>query len=164
MHCSPPGSSVHGILQIRMLEWVAISFSKGSSRPRDWTCASCISRQILYHWATREALHLQWQSKIGAQKHGVWTVRTWGIIGCSSALWGSRPWFYTTWGLGKSALATFNQSFMFNQEMNWFCVVYWSLLAKYPTHMTSVQSLSHVQLFETPWAAVSQASLSITSS
>ena len=53
--CSPPGSSVHGILQIRMLEWVAISFSKGSSRPRDWTCASCISRQILYHWATREA-------------------------------------------------------------------------------------------------------------
>ena len=33
--CSPPGSSVHGILQARMLEWVAISFSRGSSRPRD---------------------------------------------------------------------------------------------------------------------------------
>ena len=37
MNCSPPGSSVHGILQARILEWVAISFSRGSSRPRDWT-------------------------------------------------------------------------------------------------------------------------------
>ena len=38
--CSPPGSSVHGILQARILEWVAISFSRGSSRPRDWTQVS----------------------------------------------------------------------------------------------------------------------------
>ena len=35
--CGPPGSSVHGILQVRILEWVAISFSRGSYRPRDWT-------------------------------------------------------------------------------------------------------------------------------
>ena len=41
--CSPPGSSVHRILQARILEWVAISFSRGSSRPRDWTCISCIA-------------------------------------------------------------------------------------------------------------------------
>ena len=40
--CSPPGSSVHGILQARMLEWVAISFARGSSQPRDQTCVSCI--------------------------------------------------------------------------------------------------------------------------
>ena len=39
---SPPGSSVHGILQARILEWVAISFSRGSSQPRDRTCGSCI--------------------------------------------------------------------------------------------------------------------------
>ena len=38
--CSPPGSSVHGILQARILEWVAISFSRGSSRPRDRTQVS----------------------------------------------------------------------------------------------------------------------------
>ena len=38
MDCSPPGSSVHGILQARILEWVAISSSRGSSLPRDWTC------------------------------------------------------------------------------------------------------------------------------
>ena len=37
MNCGPPGSTVHGISQARMLEWAAISFSKGSSRPRDWT-------------------------------------------------------------------------------------------------------------------------------
>ena len=39
--CSPPGSSIHGILQARILEWVAISFSRGSSQPRDWTQVSC---------------------------------------------------------------------------------------------------------------------------
>ena len=43
MNCSPPGSSVHGILQARILEWVAIPFSMGSSRPWDQTQISCIS-------------------------------------------------------------------------------------------------------------------------
>ena len=53
--CSPPGSSVHGVLQTRILEWVVISFCMGSSRPRDWTHVSCIGRHTLYHWATWEA-------------------------------------------------------------------------------------------------------------
>jgi len=43
MNCSPPGSSFHGISQARILEWVAISFSKGSSQPRDQTRVSCVS-------------------------------------------------------------------------------------------------------------------------
>ena len=43
MDGSLPGSSVHGISQARILEWVAISFSRGSSQPRDWTCISCIA-------------------------------------------------------------------------------------------------------------------------
>ena len=43
MDFSPPGSSVHGILQARILEWVAISSSRGSSPPRDQTCVSYIS-------------------------------------------------------------------------------------------------------------------------
>ena len=43
MDYSPPGSSVHGILQVRILEWVAISFSRGSSQPRDRTRVSCIA-------------------------------------------------------------------------------------------------------------------------
>ena len=100
MDCSLPGSSIHGIPQARILEWVAMPFSRGSSqpkdwihvsyvcilvlasrffttsttwealewvaisssrgysRPRDWTCDSCfycISRRVLYHWATWKA-------------------------------------------------------------------------------------------------------------
>ena len=50
--CSPAGCSVHGISQARIL--IAISSSKGPSRCRDWRHISCIGRQILYHWATRE--------------------------------------------------------------------------------------------------------------
>ena len=53
MDCSPPGSSLQVIIQARILEWVAISFSKEYSRPRDQNCVSCISRRILYHWATK---------------------------------------------------------------------------------------------------------------
>ena len=49
MDCSPPGSSVHGILQVRMLEWIAISFSRASSQSRDSTHVSYIGRQILYY-------------------------------------------------------------------------------------------------------------------
>ena len=52
----PPGSSAHGILQPRILEWVALPFSRGSSWPRDRTCVSCIGRQIPYRWATWEGL------------------------------------------------------------------------------------------------------------
>ena len=54
MDCNLPGSSVHRIFQTRILEWIAISSSKGSSWTRDQTCVSCIGRWILYHWATWE--------------------------------------------------------------------------------------------------------------
>ena len=53
--CSLPGSSIHGILQARTLEWVAISFSRGSSQPRDRTCVSCIAGRRFTLWATGEA-------------------------------------------------------------------------------------------------------------
>ena len=56
MNYSLPGSSVHGIFQAKILEWVTISFSRGSSQLRGWTSISCFGRWILYHWATREAL------------------------------------------------------------------------------------------------------------
>ena len=46
-YCSLPGSSVHGIFQARILEWAAISFSRGSAWPKDWTCISCNGKQIL---------------------------------------------------------------------------------------------------------------------
>ena len=55
MDCRPPGSSVHGIFQTRILEWVVILFSRGSSQPRDWTQVSCIAIRFFTIWATREA-------------------------------------------------------------------------------------------------------------
>ena len=55
--CSLPDSSVHGIFQERILEWVALSFSRESSWPRDLTQVSCIAGGFLTDWATREALY-----------------------------------------------------------------------------------------------------------
>ena len=95
VNCRPLGSSVHGIFEAKLLEWVAISCSRGSSWPRDQTHLSrisCLGRWILYHWAS--------------------------------------------WEAPKNASVQFS----------------------------SVQSLSHVQLFATPWTAARQASLSITNS
>ena len=69
MNCSLPGSSVHGILQARVLELVAIFYSRGYVRPRDWTCiscTSCIDRQILFHCASWETLQMasrSWKGK-----------------------------------------------------------------------------------------------------
>ena len=68
--CSLPGSSVHGIFQAIVLEWIAISFSRGSSQPRAWTQVSRIVDRRFTVWATRE---VQRQSirKVRAQKpHG----------------------------------------------------------------------------------------------
>ena len=62
LDCSPPGSSVHGIYQARILKWIAISFSRGSSQPRDWTsvfCVSCNAGRFFTCWAIREPL-LTW--------------------------------------------------------------------------------------------------------
>ena len=53
MDCSPPGSSVLGILQARILEWTAIPFSRGSSQPKDWTQVSFIAGGFFTVWATK---------------------------------------------------------------------------------------------------------------
>ena len=56
MNCSPPGSSVHGILQARILKWVIIPSSRGSSQLGDQTCVSCIAGGFFTIWVTRESL------------------------------------------------------------------------------------------------------------
>ena len=64
-----------GIIQARILEWVAIFFSRGSSQPRDRTCVSCIGRRILYHWATRETRikgYQYFKSKLTEDAHNSW--------------------------------------------------------------------------------------------
>ena len=57
MDCSPPGSPVHGILQARILEWVAISFSRVSSQPRDQTRVSCIVGRHFHHLSPQKDLY-----------------------------------------------------------------------------------------------------------
>ena len=71
--CSPPGSSILGISQARILEWVAVSFSRGSSWPRDQTL---IGRQVLYHWVTWEA-----------QKTAVQLAKGENLFSASSGFW-----------------------------------------------------------------------------
>ena len=56
MYCSLPGSSVHGILQARILEWIAVPSSRGSSWLRDWTWVSSIIGGFFTIWTTREAV------------------------------------------------------------------------------------------------------------
>ena len=77
MDCNQPGSFVHGIFQARILAWVAISSSRASSWPTDWTYVSCIASRFFSIWATREApltlntneiKHLKWRSISNHQK------------------------------------------------------------------------------------------------
>ena len=95
MDCSPPGSSVHGILQARILEWVAISFSRGSSRPRDRTQVSCIAGKCFNLWATREALVQEtWVQSLGQED-----PLEKGIATCFSILAWKIPWTEETGGV-----------------------------------------------------------------
>ena len=65
MDCSLSGSSVHGIFQARVLEWIAISFSRGPSRPRNRTRVSHIASRCFTIWATREDLPSEAWGKYG---------------------------------------------------------------------------------------------------
>ena len=79
MDYSLPGSSICAIFQARILEWVIISFCRGSSWPRDWAWISCIGRQILYYCATWEApkeTYPWWFSS----KESTWNAGDLGLI------------------------------------------------------------------------------------
>ena len=95
MDCGPSGSSVHGILQARILEGVSILFSRGSSRPRDWTQVSCFAGNFFTVWATREGVK-RWGSPLELS-----FLFYWNIIGlqccvnlCSIAKWFSYTYIY----------------------------------------------------------------------
>ena len=107
LFCSPidsssPGSSVHGILQASVLERVALPSFRGSSRPRNQTHIFCTGRQILYHWATREAQASRWvpnlkpspQAKAPRGATGLFHRKTGGVfqpVVCAVPWGGSRP-------------------------------------------------------------------------
>ena len=73
MDCSPPGPSVHGILQARILEWVAIPFSRGSSWPRNWIWVSYIADSFFTAWATKEVL-------IGKGSEITYNTKKWNLL------------------------------------------------------------------------------------
>ena len=102
MDCSLPGSSVHGNLQARILEWVAISFSKGSSQPWDQMQIPCITGGFLNIWATKEAQEspriLEWVAYLfsrGSSDPGIkpgspalqWIYWSTCMLSCFSHVW-----------------------------------------------------------------------------
>ena len=99
MDCSPPGSSVRGIFQARILEWVAISFSRGLTQPRDQTCVSCTGRQMLYHWATREACE---GGEVGTTSMGSWKWPYLSTLNSFSPILGAPPGCWARGTKGRS--------------------------------------------------------------
>ena len=102
-HCDPtdnslPGSSVHGILQARILEWVAMSTSRGSSWPRDRTCISYISCNGRWVFFTTSTAWESWssflKSPFSLEVHILWTGKTSGL----SCLWLLEQGTWSTWG------------------------------------------------------------------
>ena len=117
LDCSTQGSSVHGILQARILEWVVISFSRGSSWPRDWTWVFCIEGRSFTIWSTREALSytcicmlffiflsIQVNHRIVIGHKDFWEVVAFGMSGMFLA--GERCWrqWGGTWCIADGSL------------------------------------------------------------
>ena len=96
MEYSPPGSSVHGILQARILEWVATSFSRRFSWPRGRTGVSYIAGRFFTIWATREALQMRSTLKL-FKSHGHW-----GDSESRGGLWDRAALGIQTWIPGQS--------------------------------------------------------------
>ena len=96
MDCSLPSSSVHGILQAGILEWVAIPFARGSSQARDWTHVSCIAGRFFTDWATREA-PMEYYSAI--KKNEIMPcAATWmGLKSVIMSKKGRQRWKTTVW-------------------------------------------------------------------
>ena len=80
MDCSPPSSSVHGVLQARVLGWGALPFSGGSSQPKDQTQVPCIAGRVFTAWATTEALF--WRTCLPGSEAFK------GVLKINEVLWG----------------------------------------------------------------------------
>ena len=180
--CSPPGSSIHGIFQARVLEWIAISFFRGSSWPRDWTQVSLIAGRCFTIWAIREG---PWEIQFILYFNVIVYMR--GCLNCFShvqlfvTLWNVAHYDPLSMGILQAiilawiAMPSFQGLFL-TQGLNpcLLCLLHWQAGSlplvphRKPSYtlciISSVQSLGHVRLFVTPWIAARQASLSITNS
>ena len=111
LDCSPPGSSVHGIFQARILEWVTISFSRRSSWLRDWTQVSCIVGRCFTVWATREVKprqHIKKQRHYfvnkgsSSQGYGFSSVHVWMWELDYKEIWDPKNWCFRNVVLEKT--------------------------------------------------------------
>ena len=105
MFCSLPRSSIQGIFQARVLEWVAISFSRGSSQLRDRTLVSRIAGRCFNLWATREACQLS-VSHTYTHLHSL----SWLVMGTSPVLHSAQPRKWD-WSMKKEAKRDLYDSF-----------------------------------------------------
>ena len=130
MDCSPPGSSAHGIFQARLLEWVAISFSRGSSQPRDRTRVSRTAGKRFTIWATRDFCILLYKTAIllnVCKQHGILEKET---ATHSSVLAWRTPWTEKPGRL---------------QSMGWHRVRHdWSDLAAAPWYIINVSEFESI--------------------
>ena len=111
MDCSPPGSPVHGILQARILDCVAIPFSRGSSCPGDWTQDSCIAGGFFTHWATKEVLSLE-NNLIPMHIKCPWYV----------AFWDSRYWAHIFMMPAQDSMKFLNTLRTFSFSVDWSAI------------------------------------------
>ena len=89
MDCNLSSSSVHGILQAKIVEWIAISFSRGSYRPRNWTWVFCIAGRWFTNWTMREAPIIICEVK---GKSSVLLVKKWQDVDCKLPAVGVVEW------------------------------------------------------------------------
>ena len=127
-----PVSSVHGILQARILEWIAISFSRGSSWSRDRTQVSCIAGRRFTLWATREAQHAdRWLNIEGDNAAmGQWVFSRKGVQRRIPAF------IHEVTVMTEVYLVFYYRSFMHVSEVNTprWTLIMWALMDFYITH------------------------------
>ena len=123
--CSPPGSSIHGILQVRILEWVAISFSRGSSRSRNQTRVSRIAGGCFNLWATRDRTK-SWYNLSRKQ----WSLKCVCVCVCVFVHSLSCVWIFAT---------PWTVAFLTLLSMEFFRQEYWSGLPFLPPGFIYIQ-------------------------
>ena len=134
MDCSVPGSSVHGTLQERILEWVVMPSSRGSSWPSDRTQDSCIAGSLLTNWTTREAVSMCYAAAAAAAK---------SLKSCPTL---RNP-------IDRSPPGSPVPGILQARALEWVAISFsneWKWKVK-------MKSLSHVWLFATPWTVAYQA-------